>query len=250
MNSINFFFINLQRRPDRRDAIERQCERLGIQPVFVEAFDAQQLPAPPASALSSGEIACYRSHHRVWSMLVEQQLARAVVFEDDIELDARLDAVCRELAALPLDIDLIRLGSLMPVRGSRVATLSSGHQLVAPSCNGSGAHAYFLTRAGARSLLARFGEPRQPVDRVIDQAWRNGLRALVVAPPLATPIDALGSDIASCGRRAPRAPRAAWLMRKLERHWRRARAMAWAWQLRSRLHPAVPRLTGRRALPI
>jgi len=26
--------------------------------------------------------------------------------------------------------------------------------------------------------------------------------------------------------------------------------MAWAWQLRSRLHPAVPRLTGRRALPI
>jgi GR25 family glycosyltransferase involved in LPS biosynthesis len=219
--------INLERRIDRRSAMQAQLASIGLEADFVTAVDGSTLSDETtcaATQLSRGEIACYRSHALAWRRVLERGEAMSLVLEDDVEIGSSLIETCEQIERLQLDVDLIRVGGVMRPPGFIVADLSSG-LLLAPTRNCSGAHAYLLTQRGARRLLSQFGEPLHPVDRVFDNAWCNGLRALLVSPPPIAIRKHCGSDIAVLGQRKKRMPRGALPMRWIERIQRISQAL-------------------------
>ncbi|MDB5968156.1 MAG: hypothetical protein JWQ90_606 [Hydrocarboniphaga sp.] len=254
---VSIFVINLLRRADRRAAIDAQLAAAGLRAEFVAAVDGNTLELAAyrdAGQPSRGEIACYLSHTRIWAQVIDRQLAFALVLEDDVLIDRRLAQACEAIAQMPLGVDVIRLGSLMRPCGFKIAEIAPGIDLLAPSRNASGMHAYLVSQQGARRLLRDFAEPRQPVDRVLDQAWHNGLDVLLAAPPLASPRNSNHSDIAALGLRARRSARGNRLQRWIERIRRNAQALRLQRLMRLRLSgrgatPYGRALAARAAIP-
>ncbi|MBR3085715.1 MAG: glycosyltransferase family 25 protein [Kiritimatiellae bacterium] len=97
------FYINLDRRPERRAFMERQFERLGLECERVEGGDGRAMPeAEREKAVSrfrwwcargyrarDGEIGCALSHQSVYRRMVAEKIPFACILEDDIELSGR-----------------------------------------------------------------------------------------------------------------------------------------------------------------
>ncbi|MGH0119552.1 UNVERIFIED_CONTAM: hypothetical protein FKN15_006044 [Acipenser sinensis] len=64
--------------------------------------------------LTKGEVGCFLSHYNIWKEMVDLQLERAVVFEDDVRFQGnfkkRLLRLIEEIDLVELDWDLIYLG--------------------------------------------------------------------------------------------------------------------------------------------
>lgn len=94
---MKIYIINLKRRPDRRESILSQFEKLGITNFeFVDAVDGQ-LVNPDVEAnrklmdrfackMSNNEIACAMSHRLVYQKMIESG-ERGIVLEDDAIID-------------------------------------------------------------------------------------------------------------------------------------------------------------------
>lgn len=93
------FFINLERRGDRREQFEKEASRMGIE---VERFQAiaHQVPA----------IGCLMSHLAVMKLARERNYERVCIFEDDFEFVVSKEEFNTTLAAIPEDFDVVMLG--------------------------------------------------------------------------------------------------------------------------------------------
>jgi GR25 family glycosyltransferase involved in LPS biosynthesis len=125
------FVINLVTRHDRRRHIENELSRLGILELatFIPAVTKNEAAAssfeamPPemwvdkgnpfrfySRPILAGEVACTLSHLKVWNIIKDKGLSRAIILEDDVELANHLPAVLtRILQQLPQDWDLFYL---------------------------------------------------------------------------------------------------------------------------------------------
>ena len=215
--SINGFYINLDRSPDRREHMEAQARKLGIDWLQrFPAIDGQQLKPSPRCALSAGGLACFMSHLQV----IESSPADSFtfVFEDDVELSADLPMVLHEAQLQALaDYDLILLdcqpnftsATLLMLWGSLVRQLANqedlGHDGAARHLRGVdvynapglycwGMSSYVVTPKGHRTLppLLRHCLDRGPpgqMDIFVSHACEDRrLKAAVLVPFLATPL--------------------------------------------------------------
>jgi len=171
MPTIPAFYINLDARPDRRTHFEAQLARAGIAAErFPATTPAQIDPADVMQAktrgMSPGELACGRSHQRVWELLVERGLPGALVFEDDLLLSSGLRDLS-ETTNLHRRFDALHLeGRPTPVRLG-APTEAAGHsvrRLMSP-CLGAGA--YYLSTDLAARLLRRSDLDDYPVDKFL-----------------------------------------------------------------------------------
>ncbi|XP_041090254.1 procollagen galactosyltransferase 2 isoform X1 [Polyodon spathula] len=125
------YLINLRRRPDRRDRMVRSLYEQDIDVKVMDAVDGGALNSSdikqlgvdllpgyydPFSGrtLTKGEVGCFLSHYSIWKEMVDLQLERAVVFEDDVRFQGnfkkRLLRLMEEIDLVELDWDLIYLG--------------------------------------------------------------------------------------------------------------------------------------------
>jgi hypothetical protein len=88
--AIPVFVINLPRATERRAAVERRMQAIGLAYEIVEAVDGRMLsPAElevlcgPKRPFSPGEVGCYLSHMKVYRLIVERGVPVAAVLEDD-----------------------------------------------------------------------------------------------------------------------------------------------------------------------
>lgn len=103
----NLFYINLARRADRRTHFELELKQMGI--TCCERFDA--IDTGPGQ----GNHGCTASHRALMDLIVQRQLPRAFIFEDDCTLrhDFRHSfnaEVVAPLAQLPSNWDMLYLG--------------------------------------------------------------------------------------------------------------------------------------------
>lgn len=84
------FYINLDRRPDRRERIENELRAAGLSAARISAVDGRSLPERPGSPLSRGERAVWESHLRALRAS-EDPAAFVHILEDD----ARIGRSCR-----------------------------------------------------------------------------------------------------------------------------------------------------------
>lgn len=187
------YFINLDRHPERRSHIEQQIEEAGFSAERAPGIDGQNVPNDLAgyfdlektnrSALRPGQIGCHASHLRVMQIIVERNIAAALVLEDDTMIDDDAMQVIDEvMQRLPEDWDLVRMCRTAKRAVRPIDHLPSGRSLVRFSRIPVGRAGYLVSNRGARKLLT----PRVmncPGDVEISQAWRLNLQVYGVEPP-------------------------------------------------------------------
>lgn len=162
------FVINLESSPERYQHAEQQLVALGLQPQRFNAVYGKNLTPDEIAAcydkaanqrhfrrsLSLGELGCYLSHRGIWQLMVAQNIQVAIVLEDDIDVDPRLPAAIRQIAALT-GWDHIKLSDDRKTPAHQKRQLAEGFELAnfkkVPNCTTG----YALTLAGAKKLLQR-----------------------------------------------------------------------------------------------
>lgn len=104
LTPIPVFVINLKRNPERKAFMLQQLTHLGLKPEIVEATDGKTLSLEEEDRLyarvhsrelidyelRASEIGCAHSHARIYRRIVDENIAYALILEDDIELDSRV----------------------------------------------------------------------------------------------------------------------------------------------------------------
>ncbi|XP_006048714.2 procollagen galactosyltransferase 2 [Bubalus bubalis] len=117
------FMINLKRRKDRRDRMLRTLYEQEIEVKIVEAVDGKALNTSQLKALNiemlpgyrdpyssrpltRGEIGCFLSHYSVWKEVIDRELEKTLVIEDDVRFEHQFK---KKLMKLMDDIDRVQL---------------------------------------------------------------------------------------------------------------------------------------------
>ncbi|XP_065698529.1 procollagen galactosyltransferase 2 isoform X1 [Patagioenas fasciata] len=125
------FMINLKRRKDRRDRMLRTLYEQEIAVKIVEAVDGKALNTSQLKALSidmlpgyrdpyssrpltRGEIGCFLSHYYIWEEVVNRELEKTLVIEDDVRFEhqfkRKLMKLMDDIEQAQLDWELIYIG--------------------------------------------------------------------------------------------------------------------------------------------
>ncbi len=213
------FVVNLARSPDRRRFIGDRLGRLGLDHAFFPAVDGAALTEADlvnydrkarlkafGCDLLPNELGCYLSHYRIYQKIVAENIPRALILEDDVEVSDDLPAILEALADAPADWELVRLSGLRARKGRKIADIASGYSLVRLLNVASGTQAYVLNRQGAGKLVAYGRKITRQVDVMLDRYWENGVRIMAVQPYPVHHSDRYGSSIGPARTDAWRAP--------------------------------------------
>lgn len=170
------FYINLASRPDRRDFMEGQFQRLGLVGTRIDAVTPADITADEIarfcnpemrSFLRKNELACTLSHERCWQTMLDMGAERAVVFEDDVRLVSLLPRFLETVDQI--DADLVRIDAL----GGTIrvypphATLDGNIRLRRFRSTPIGAAGYVISATAAWKLLGDPALRHRPVDLVL-----------------------------------------------------------------------------------
>lgn len=198
---IPVFIISLTRSADRRAMVERQMSHLGINFEFFDAVDGKSLPSDRLAKvdfnlaretcghdLSLGEVGCAMSHINIYEVMVEREIPRCVILEDDIYVHMHFKAIVNEVTNKnSSDIVFLHHGKAkhFPIYSS----LPEGYRLakyLTPSKNSKrgiiSTGGYILTLAGAHKLLKIAYPIRMPADYLTGRLQWNKLSAAGVEP--------------------------------------------------------------------
>ncbi|MCY3754050.1 MAG: glycosyltransferase family 25 protein [Alphaproteobacteria bacterium] len=220
------FVINLDRRPDRWEAMSAQLDRLGIAATRIPAVNGRLLAAqeereqgtssdPPGSDLSLGEVACAWSHRKALRALLDTGERAALILEDDAELAPDTPSLLESVDWWPPDARVIRVetGIISPKKWFLLwpasAETPSGRRVHRFERWAPGSAAYLVNREAAAFALPHFDNPAMPMDTLLFDHRRSRLarelRALQIVPGAARQTeDGETSDLAGWRPRGPR----------------------------------------------
>lgn len=201
--------INLDRSSERLMQVREQLESRGLSFHRLAATDARTLPESErdryySAALNRsthdqplfpGEIACYISHLRAWQLILDQGWDYAVILEDDVRLAPNFEQALDQLASLPLDWDVMKLGSTSTKPIIKATPVGGGLTLCSyakvPICTVGEA----VSRRGAEKLLARRIPFGRPVDVDLQYTWETGIEVYGLEPYCTAPEEEAASEI-------------------------------------------------------
>ena len=192
------FVINLEKSADRRAAMAKVLNPLHISYTFFNAvnghaLDIDSLPVYDKPRrrlyfgrdLSNGEIGCLLSHRAIYQHMVDTNIDRAIVLEDDVSIEPNFPQLVREILQSPVQWDLIRFLAYDKVQkiGRDIFTLpTKPHTLARIPTTSGGAYGYMLTQHAARELLRHMQKTELPVDILHSYVWRTGLETFILRP--------------------------------------------------------------------
>lgn len=197
------FVINRPKDTHRRQDMEERLGKVGIIPVFFPATDGYALDIDTlpdydrerrlryfGKDLGHGEIGCLLSHRAIYQKMVDENIDRAVILEDDVFLEDTFRQVLENIEQVGIEWDVIRFvghGKVFDIGYRQLAPLGDTHWLTRVPTSPSGAYAYMLTRKAAKTFLHFMQKNWVPVDIVHSRAWETGLETLLVQPSPVTP---------------------------------------------------------------
>jgi len=193
MAQIPIFLINLVRCTARLDRMNDRLEKLGLSFERVAAVDAKALTEGEKESLDPprlwqmkrfpSEIACYASHLKTMRLIVERQLPRAVVLEDDAALEEDFAAWTQHNCPIPEDTDVLKLEGFGAENTLKIPIARYNGRVIDFACKpAGGAAAYLLTLAGAKKALKMLNIMREQIDDNLFGYWKNGLKVYEVFP--------------------------------------------------------------------
>uniref|UniRef100_A0A4W4GDV5 Glycosyl transferase family 25 domain-containing protein n=1 Tax=Electrophorus electricus TaxID=8005 RepID=A0A4W4GDV5_ELEEL len=182
------FLINLKRRVDRRRRMLNSLAALGLEATLINAVDGKALNSSqlrtlgidmmpdyrdPYSGrvLTRGEIGCFLSHHATWTQMVERDLQRVLVLEDDVRFEPlfkkRVQLIMEDVDKIQLDWDLIYVGRKR-MQAAQAEMWVEGMDNLVEAGYSYWTLGYALTLRGARKLLSAQAFSRMlPVDEFL-----------------------------------------------------------------------------------
>ncbi len=193
------FVINLERSADRRAEMSALLDPLHIHYTFFKAVDGSALnicTLPDYDRtrrllffghdLSPGEIGCLLSHRAVFQHMVDNNIAHAVVLEDDVIVVSDFAAVINDLLAAPVAWDVVRFLAYEKVQkaaGRDICALpTKPYTLSRISTLSGGAYGYMLNLKAAQTFLRHMKKTAIPVDTLQGYVWKTGLETFVLRP--------------------------------------------------------------------
>jgi glycosyl transferase, family 25 len=178
---VKAYCINLDRRPDRREYIWAEFQRLGIDVERVSAVDGSQpeiaakvATLPPGFRgvhLGTGAYACFQSHRLCWQKLLDSGDPCAMVLEDDVVLaDGIVD--CLTDGWMPAEADVAKLETRrMRIHvGRKRITVGQNRYLARLRSTNLGGACYVISAAAAVRLLQLTSGFSDAVDDVLFDA--------------------------------------------------------------------------------
>lgn len=196
---MRIFVINLDRRPDRLHDTARLLKDEGLEFTRIAAVDGREIDLEdyvrPWLARwyigrdLRGAVGCFLSHRLIWQKMIDENMERALVLEDDITL-ANWDPRILDANPASEGIDFLRLGYNRPLNlitrrplspeGGRFFHWRTSREPTPGTC------AYIISQAGAKKCQAA-KRIWFPVDHF--DIWRlfYGLNTAVIVPPVIVP---------------------------------------------------------------
>ena len=172
------YLINMNSRPDRLAHMTTAFDRASLRFERLDAVDGKDpIIASRASelgpnrkgwAISTGAYACFQSHRKAWSSILDSGHSHGMVFEDDLHLADDLSALA-DPSWIPADSDVIKLetfGTRSHV-SRKVETKVGRRQIVRLRSTHVGAGAYLIAARAAERLLDRTQIITDPVDDLL-----------------------------------------------------------------------------------
>lgn len=198
---IPIFIISLKRSVDRRAMVERQMKHLGIDFEFFDAVDGKSLSSDYLAKvdfnlardtcghdLSLGEVGCAMSHINLYEMMVEKNISRCVILEDDIYMHMYFKKIINAIVEKNTS-DIVFLFHGKAKRLPIYSSLPGGYRLaryLTPSKSSTrgiiSTVGYVISLAGAQKLLKISYPIRMPADYLTGRLQWNKLSASGVEP--------------------------------------------------------------------
>ena len=211
------FVINLDRQPDRWEAMSEQLTRLGIGATRIPAIDKHKLRIddPALDRLPKGPVACLRSHYRAVETFLDTDASAALIMEDDVEIGTEIVELISDLSWWPPGYGLVKLQSairpeILVWLGKPVGSTNFGRLLRPIRHSALGSYGYLIDRETAWRIkgLTPAGL-HMPIDHVLfdlKNSWiARRLHPLQMIPGAIRhlPYEVFGSEIgdAEIGRR-------------------------------------------------
>jgi len=123
MNNIPIFIVNLKKDSEKKEHMKKLCKHYVLDCQFTDAVDGKKLDQNELSEvydskraqkeygrkLSPGEIGCTLSHKEIYRKMVNEQIAQALIFEDDITFDDRIHDALSSISNFPIDWECVLL---------------------------------------------------------------------------------------------------------------------------------------------
>ena len=164
--ALPIFVISMANGLERRRNMDQQLEKLGLKAEFVDAVDGRKLSAEElhqlydeetallrtGRVLSPAEIGCSLSHRKVYKLIMDRKLDRAIILEDDAILNQRFPAILKELRNGPLDVDVLSFYTEIGWIDLKDPLRIGAETFYRPASDVTHAVAYYITQRGARTL--------------------------------------------------------------------------------------------------
>jgi glycosyl transferase family 25 len=209
---MRIYLINLERRPDRLAAMQKEAGGLTLTRVDAldaaaagpEAVDRWFADGGPLGEIPRGDKCCLLSHRKAWELFIASGDAHAVFLEDDVRLSKVAGTLLASDGWIPADVAVVKLEHYGPpgqrVLLERLCKIDETFQIGRMLSRHTGAAAYILSRQAAERLLkeTRFD---LPVDHLLFNPNNSTLFAALspwqLLPPIARQQEFVGekSDI-------------------------------------------------------
>ncbi len=190
--------ISLPAATERRAAMAREFQRLGLEFRFADAIDGSSLTSEQLARVdfgtrrkmglypqATGSIANWLTQMGVFREFANGDGGTLAVFEDDARLDDRLPAVFDALDRDMRGFDIVKLNRRQTYkRFDRCVELVDGVSIGHVRYSDLGNEGFVISREAARHLTATFPRMVREIDQVVPRFWENGLRVGYVDPPL------------------------------------------------------------------
>ena len=186
------FVINLDRRPDRWQAISARLDELRIKFEHIQAVDANDLPAlTETDAVDPGAKACLLSHCKAMRAFLDTGSDAALIFEDDAVIASDTAALLDSTDWWPQGTGAIKLettGTKPRILGATMGQTPSGRTLRRMYRGNAGAAGYLIGRGAVETVLAACAPAPMAIDLLLFGLHRSSvarhLRPLQIFPAM------------------------------------------------------------------
>jgi len=157
---MNIFIVNLKNSVERRQKMEEQLHALGLSAEFIEAVDGRfmsdderkRVTADVNYAFLPGEIGCALSHQKIYNRIVDENIAQALILEDDVLIENILPELLKGIKLSNSTPEIILLSRVNKFRKKAVRSLTTIYKIHKTE-QATTAHAYIINNKAASSFL-------------------------------------------------------------------------------------------------
>ena len=186
------YVVSLKDSVDRQKSIITQCEKLDINPIFIEAVNGKSLSESEISQycnqekakqlygreLLLGEIGCALSHKKIYQKIVDENIPYAVILEDDAIVESDIKRVVSLVIEKNISCDVVLLGHNRGFKNKEVIdsvdslwwqhSLNKKYRLGRLVKGGLGTYGYMISQKGARRILdfLEYNDLYLPIDKI------------------------------------------------------------------------------------